>query len=73
MRLLADRIAGKVTGWCAVFSGGSYCLAAREGDLRPLNKAMTAQLDGRGGGKPNFQQGSVRADRNEIEAFFADL
>ena len=73
VRLLADRIAGKITGWCAVFSGGSYCLAARQGDLRQLNKDMTAALDGRGGGKPNFQQGSVRADKAQIQAFFAEL
>ena len=73
VRLLADRIAGKITGWCAVFSGGSYCLAARQGDLRQLNKDMTAALDGRGGGKPNFQQGSVRADKEQIQAFFAGL
>ena len=70
VRVLADRIAGKVSGWCAVFSGGSYCLASREGDLRQLNKAMNEALEGRGGGKPNFQQGSVRAGREEIEAFF---
>ena len=71
VRLLADRIAGKVTGWCAVFSGGSYCLATREGDLRQLNKEMANALDGRGGGKPNFQQGSVRADKEQIQAFFS--
>ena len=71
VRILADRIAGKISGYCAVFSGGAYCLATRQGDLRALNKEMTAALDGRGGGKPNFQQGSVRAEKAEIEAFFA--
>ncbi len=73
VRILADRIAGQVRGFCAVFSGGSYCLASREGDLRELGKQMTAALDGRGGGKPNFQQGSVRADKEQIRAFFAGL
>ena len=71
IRILADKIASQITGFCAVFSGGSYCLACRQGDLRQLNGAMTAALDGRGGGKPNFQQGSVRAQRAQIEAFFA--
>ena len=47
-----------------------YCLAQRDGDLRELNKAMTAALNGRGGGKPQFQQGAVRATKGEIEAFF---
>ena len=76
VRELADRIAEVVTGYAAVFSGdGSsygYCLATREGDLRELNKAMTAELNGRGGGKPNFQQGSVKSTKEQIEAFFAD-
>ena len=72
VRILADKIADRITGYCAVFSGGAYCLATRQGDLRELNKAMTAALDGRGGGKPNFQQGSVRAGKAEIEAFFAE-
>jgi alanyl-tRNA synthetase len=71
VRLLADKIAGTITGWCAVFSGGCYCLATRQGDLRGLNQAMTAALGGRGGGKPNFQQGSVQAEKAEIEAFFS--
>ncbi len=71
VRILADKIAGKCQGWCAVFSdGGSYCLAARDGDLRQLNQAMTAALNGRGGGRPNFQQGSVRADKAQIQAYF---
>ena len=77
VRELADAIAGSISGWAAVFSGEgesfSYCLAARSGDLREMGKAMTAALNGRGGGKPNFQQGSVRAERPQIEAFFAAL
>ena len=31
---------------------------------------LTAALNGRGGGKPNFQQGSVKAAEAEIQAFF---
>jgi alanyl-tRNA synthetase len=60
VRLLADQIAGACSGFCAVFTdSGSYCLATRSGDLRQLNKEMTLALSGRGGGKPNFQQGSL--------------
>ena len=44
----------------------------REGDLRPFGKAMTAALNGRGGGKPIFQQGRVNASRAAIEAFFRE-
>ena len=74
LRELADRIAGCCGGVANLFSGedGNYgfCLASREGDLRPLCKEMTQSLSGRGGGKPGFQQGTVRASRQEIEAFF---
>ncbi len=77
IRVLADKIAGTVTGWCAVFSGEAgnfaYCLATRNGDLREMGKKITAALNGRGGGKPNFQQGSLKATREEIEGFFVNI
>lgn len=73
IRELAEAISGVCGGRAAVFSGGGYCLAAREGDLRELGKAMTAALRGRGGGKPRFQQGSVAAGADEIREFFAGL
>ena len=75
VRELADRIASRCSGRAAVFSGSdeggySFCLATREGDLRPFAKEMIAALNGRGGGKPGFIQGSVKASKTEIEAFF---
>ena len=74
LRYLADKLADVCSGRVAVFSGDEgnygYCLAQRNGDLRELNKAMTAALNGRGGGKPQFQQGTLRATKAEIEAFF---
>ena len=74
VRELADKIAG-VCGMAAVFSGSdesgySFCLATRDGDLRTFGKEMTQALNGRGGGKPGFIQGSVKAEKSEIEAFF---
>ena len=74
VRALAEKLTAVCRGFCAVFSekdgGYSYCLAAREGDLRPLCKAMNEALSGRGGGKPGFCQGSVQATRSRIEEFF---
>ena len=75
VRVLADAIADKVTDFAAVFSGDeengyAFCLVTRNGDLRQLCKDMTKALNGRGGGKPNFQQGRVNASRTAIEAFF---
>ena len=76
VRDLADMIADTCRGTAAVFSGSdetgySFCLVTREGDLRQLGKDLTGALGGRGGGKPTFQQGSVKAAKAEIEAFFA--
>ena len=77
IRILADAIADSCGGRAAVFSGteeGGYAFAlvVREGDLRSFGKAMTAALNGRGGGKPIFQQGRVNAPRADIEAFFRE-
>ena len=44
-----------------------------DGDLRELTKELNTALSGRGGGKPNFVQGSVNAEKSAIEAFFAAL
>ena len=77
VRELCDAIGGICGGMAAVFSGSdeagySYCLMERGGDLRQLNKAMTAALNGRGGGKPEYQQGSVKAARAAVEDFFKE-
>lgn len=76
VRELADAIAEVCGGRAAVFSGSdeggyAYCLVTREGDLRTFGKEMTKALNGRGGGKPNFQQGRVMAKKEEIDSFFA--
>ena len=73
VRELAEAISG-VCGWAAVFSGTdeagySYCLAAPGQDLRALNRELTQALNGRGGGKPAFQQGSLRATEAQIREF----
>ena len=59
---------------CAVFAGQDgawhYAMADPSGDLRGLVKRLNAALQGRGGGKPGFVQGSLAASRTDIEAFF---
>ena len=76
VRELADAIAEHCGGAAAVFSGSdgdgyAFCMVAREGDLRQRGRDMVKALSGRGGGKPNCQQGRVQAAKAEIEAFFA--
>ncbi len=77
LRELADAIAQRCGGIAAVFSGDDrtgygFCILARTGDLRPLGKAMTQSLSGRGGGRADAQQGRVNASRTQIETFFAN-
>ena len=75
VRKLADAVMNTCEGCCAVFSrneDGSYKYAMGEidGDLRQYTKEMNAALNGRGGGKPFFVQGSVQAAEDEIRNFF---
>ena len=75
VRKLCDAVAQVCLGRCAVCAGADgawkYAIGQVNGDLRELTKNMNAALAGRGGGKPNFVQGSVNAGRSEIEKFFA--
>jgi len=76
VRRLADAIAQKAGGLTAVFAGSgdqfAYALIRADGaDINPFVKAMNAALNGRGGGRSGFAQGSLRAERAAIEAFFA--
>ena len=78
VRMLADAIAEICGGMAAVFSGADgegygFAMVTRDGDLLPVGKKMTAALHGRGGGKPNFQQGRVEATKQQIEAFFEEV
>ena len=72
VRELADAIAAKITGTAAVFCGQSFCLVNHSGDVKELGKALTENFGGRGGGKNGIFQGSLNADRQEIELFFSD-
>ena len=75
VRKFCDAVAQVCGGRCAVFAGAGeawkYAIGHVGSDLRELTKNMNAALSGRGGGKPNFVQGSVNAAREKIEAFFA--
>ncbi len=76
LRKLCDAVASVCGGRCAVFAGADgaykYAIGHAGGELRDFTKKMNAALSGRGGGKPNFVQGSVGCDRAAIEAFFAE-
>ena len=74
---LADAVLQVCKGRCAVFSRNAdgsykYAMGEKDGELRQFTKDMNAALNGRGGGKPFFVQGSVQASEKEIRAFFEE-
>lgn len=76
VRELADAIAQVCGGTAAVFSGSddagyAFCLVSRTDDLRSLGKELTRSLNGRGGGKPDCQQGRLQSTREAIAGFFS--
>ena len=78
MQKLADAVLQVCKGRCAVFSRNAdgsykYAMGERDGDLRQLTKEMNAALNGRGGGKPFFVQGSVQAEEKNIREFFEKI
>ena len=75
VRELADTLL-KYVPTAVVFSGSdeagyALCILSTVLDTRVLGKEVNETLSGRGGGKPGSYQGSVNADRAQIEAFFA--
>ena len=74
LRRLTDAILKVCGGRAAVFrrtaDGYQYAIGQENGDLRAFTKELNAKLSGRGGGKPGFVQGSVKAELEEIRDFF---
>ena len=73
VRELADAISKVCTGTATVISGNDtdgYSLCIIGPNARELGSRATAALNGRGGGKPDAFQGSLKASRTEIRAFF---
>ena len=77
LRTLAQAISEAAGGTAAVLTGvdGKWdvCLANPGGDVKELGSRMAKALDGRGGGKPGFFQGSLRTNKEDILRFFADF
>jgi alanyl-tRNA synthetase len=73
LRELADKMAQLCGGWAAVLGGqeGAYsiCIVSRAGEVKSIGEKLGAK----GGGKPGFFQGSVRAKRCEIEATLGEI
>lgn len=75
LRRLCDAVLHSCGGRCACLSGNDgsgykYAVGQAGGNLRDFVKELNRALSGRGGGKPDFVQGSVQATRSEIQSFF---
>jgi alanyl-tRNA synthetase len=75
IRELADMVAERCGGIACVLSGSdeegyNFCLVSRNTDVRPVGRAMTETLGGRGGGKQDAFQGKLSVTAEEITACF---
>lgn len=74
LRRLAIAVGASCGGRAAVFSGSDesgykYAIVSPDVNLRAQCKELNAALNGRGGGKDNFVQGSLQASEADIRAF----
>ena len=78
IRKCTDAILHTCGGVAALFAGNDadgykYAIGELDGNVREIVKQVNKELDGRGGGKPFFAQGSVKARRKQIEELFRKL
>ena len=74
---LTSKVMEKNGGVACVLSGSDeagyfYTIGQRDGDLRALICEMNQALGGKGGGRPYFLQGSVKADKEQVETFLKE-
>lgn len=77
IRKCTDEILNICGGICVLLSGSDeagykYAAGVRDGDIRELVKTMNQELSGRGGGKPFFAQGSLKANQESVKSFFEE-
>lgn len=73
-RILADMISDTCSGITAVMTGAEgayrYSIINKNADITAFVKSMNTALNGRGGGRNGFAQGSLNAAKETIEEFF---
>ncbi len=78
VRELADRIAKNCAGVAVVASDNdgenfTLCMVSQNVDVRPMAKQAFAALQGRGGGKENAVQGTVRTNETILRRYFEEI
>ena len=74
-RRFVDAGMRRIDGICGTFLGSDeagyrYTLGSLKIDLRAMLKTLHQTFPGKGGGKPEMVQGTVKATKAELEAFF---
>lgn len=70
-RELMNQLLERGADVCAVFAGSDengyrYVIGSRTKDVRPISKSLNEAFRGRGGGKPEMIQGSIKGTAEEI-------
>ena len=78
LRRLANDTMEVCGGICAAFAGTDetgyrYFIGQKDGDVRSLVKEVNMRLDGKGGGRPYFAQGSVKTTAAGIRELYQEL
>lgn len=73
-RFLMNQILAKDCSICAVFTGNDeqgyrYVIGSKTFNLRELVKELNSEFEGRGGGKPEMVQGSLKGNEKELRAW----
>ncbi|MBO5279106.1 MAG: hypothetical protein J6B06_06430 [Lachnospiraceae bacterium] len=74
IRMLVNLCMEKCDGICIAFSGSDtdgyqFVAGSRTKDMREFGKALQEAFEGRGGGKPEMIQGSIKGEQKAIEAW----
>lgn len=74
VRELCDKLSQKAGGRCCVFAGEDgnykYSVVYKDHDIRDFIKMLNSELNGRGGGRDGFAQGSAECTKEQIISFF---
>lgn len=78
MRQYVNEVLGKERILCAVFYGNDaagyrYVIGSRTQDLRAFSKMLNAAFEGRGGGKPEMVQGTVKGEAGKIREWIQKI
>lgn len=73
-RELMNQLLSRGASVCAVFAGTEndgyrYVIGSHTEDVRPLCKRLNEKFSGRGGGKPEMAQGSLKSSEEELRRF----